>query len=204
MSVMDNKENKEKNERSASRNLVEISAIISIAICVIIFFINYFFKFEYIYVLGLVFFLIGYQLSVRIVVGNIVPRFKKYINVDSKWFKSNKFEERMFKKFNVKKWKNKAPVYEPEEFDIKKNNKEQLIINMCNAELVHEFNILFGYVAIVLSLFMGYVWLFIIASFLAGLVDCIFIMIQRYNRPRAVKLLFRVNEKKKEYEVDIN
>lgn len=151
-------ENKEKNERSASRNLVELSATISIVICVIIFFINYFFK----------------------------------------------FEERMFKKFNIKKWKNKAPVYEPEEFDIKKNNKEQLIINMCNAELVHEFNILFGYVSIVLSVFMGYVWLFIIASLLAGLVDCVFIMIQRYNRPRAMKLLFRVNEKKMNYKVDIN
>ena len=99
----------------------------------------------------------------------------------------------MFKKLNVKKWKNKAPVYDPEEFDFEKNTEDQLIINMCNAEIVHEVNILSGYISLIFVIFLGYVWLFFIGAILGTGMDLIFVIIQRFNRPRMIRYLNRKN-----------
>lgn len=179
---------------SASKNTTELTALSAIILMTVFFILNYYFKKEVLYIIAIIFLIIGFQFGIRVIVGNVVPRFKHKINVNSKWFKTKSFEEQIYKKLSVKKWKNKAPVYDPDEFDFKKNTKEQLIINMCNAELVHEFNILSGYISLVFAIVLGYVWLFLIGAILGTGMDLIFVIIQRFNRPRMIKYLDRKNK----------
>lgn len=182
---------------SVSKNTTELTALSSIILMTVFFVLNYYFNMEVLYIIAIIFLIIGFQFGARVIVGNVVPRFKHKINVKSKWFKTKSFEEHFFKKLNVKKWKNKAPVYDPEEFDFEKNTKEQLIINMCNAEIVHEVNILSGYISLIFAIFLGYVWLFLIGAILGTGMDLIFVTIQRFNRPRIVKYLNRKNNVEK-------
>lgn len=178
---------------SVSKNTTELTALSAIILMTVFFVLNYYFNIEVLYIIAIIFLIIGFQFGVRVIVGNVVPRFKHKINVESKWFKTKSFEEKLFKKLNVKKWKNKAPVYDPEEFDFEKNTKDQLIINMCNAEIVHEVNILSGYISLIFAIFLGYVWLFFIGAILGTGMDLIFVIIQRFNRPRMIRYLNRKN-----------
>ena len=179
---------------SVSKNTTELTALSAIILMTVFFVLNYYFNIEVLYIIAIIFLIIGFQFGVRVIVGNVVPRFKHKINVESKWFKTKSFEEKLFKKLNVKKWKNKAPVYDPEEFDFEKNTEDQLIINMCNAEIVHEINILSGYISLIFAIFLGYVWLFFIGAILGTGMDLIFVTIQRFNRPRMIRYLNRKNK----------
>lgn len=178
---------------SVSKNTTELTALSAIILMTVFFVLNYYFNIEVLYIIAIIFLIIGFQFGVRVIVGNVVPRFKHKINVESKWFKTKSFEEKLFKKLNVKKWKNKVPVYDPEEFDFEKNTEDQLIINMCNAEIVHEVNILSGYISLIFVIFLGYVWLFFIGAILGTGMDLIFVIIQRFNRPRMIRYLNRKN-----------
>ncbi len=180
---------------SVSKNTTELTALSAIILMVVFFVLNYYFNMKILYISAIVFLIIGFQFGIRVIVGNVVPRFKNKINIESEWFKTKSFEEEIFNRLNVKKWKNKAPVYDPEEFDFEKNTKEQLIINMCNAEIVHEVNILSGYISLIFSIFLGYAWLFLIGAILGTGMDLIFVIIQRFNRPRMIKYLNRKNVK---------
>ena len=87
------------------------------------------------------------------------------------------------------------PSYEPELFDPQKHTWNEIAQAMCHAELVHETIILLSFVPILFANLFGALTVFLITSFLAAAFDMIFVIMQRYNRPRVVRLM--VKEKRK-------
>ena len=81
------------------------------------------------------------------------------------------------------------PTYDPRLFSLTENTPQQLTANMCQAEVVHEVIVLGSFLPLLFTLFWGSFPVFLITSVLAAGVDTLFVMLQRYNRPRVLRLL---------------
>ena len=57
------------------------------------------------------------------------------------------------------------------------------------AELVHEGIIVLSFAPILASLAFGATWVFVLTSVLAACYDMLFVVMQRYNRPRILRLM---------------
>ena len=70
---------------------------------------------------------------------------------------------------------------------------------MCGAEIVHEVNVVVSFVPVVLSVIVpvlrSTVLVFVLTSVAAAIFDMLFVIIQRYNRPRMLKLMRRRQNK---------
>lgn len=70
---------------------------------------------------------------------------------------------------------------------------------MCGAEIVHEVNVVVSFVPVVLSVIVpvlrSTVLVFVLTSVAAAVFDMLFVIIQRYNRPRMLKLMRRRQNK---------
>lgn len=135
----------------------------------------------------------SYHFIMRLVVGMVTnPIFHKVYDYNNWWFKQKKFEKRLYKLLKVKDWKEKVPSWSPGAFSLKNKSLHNIAVGMCNAELVHEIIVILSFVPILFSIKFGVPAVFIFTSILAGAFDMIFVIIQRYNRPRIVKLI-RIN-----------
>ncbi len=132
----------------------------------------------------------SYHFIMRLVVGMVTnPIFHKVYDYNNWWFKQKKFEKRLYKLLKVKDWKEKVPSWSPGAFSLKNKSLHNIAVGMCNAELVHEIIVILSFVPILFSIKFGVPAVFIFTSILAGAFDMIFVIIQRYNRPRIVKLI---------------
>ena len=127
----------------------------------------------------------GYHFVMRLAVGWVVPTLTRgRLNPDSFWFRQRPFERKLHRFLRVRRWKGKMPTYNPEEFYFGKNTPEQIIQNSCVAELVHEVIFIASFLPVFAIRFWGAPAVFLITSLLAAGVDCCFVLMQRYNRPR--------------------
>lgn len=62
---------------------------------------------------------------------------------------------------------------------------------MCQSEIVHETIVVFSFLPIVSVVWFGSLPVFIITSVLSAGFDLMFVVMQRYNRPRIIKLIKR-------------
>lgn len=132
----------------------------------------------------------SYHFIMRLVVGMVTnPIFHKVYDYNNWWFKQKKFEKRFYKILKVKDWKEKVPSWSPGAFSLKDKSLHNIAVGMCNAELVHEIIVFLSFVPILFSIKYGVPAVFICTSILAGAFDMIFVIIQRYNRPRIIKLM---------------
>ena len=90
---------------------------------------------------------------------------------------------------SVKKLKDKALTYVPENYDLKQNTLEQIAQNMVKAELDHWINEIISIFSLLFALIWGEFWVFAITAFAAMLFDAQFIVIQRFNRPRVINII---------------
>ena len=135
-----------------------------------------------------------YHFAMRLVVGFFYDRImNNKADLSRWWYQPKGFEKRIYNWLNVKNWKCIMPSYEPELFDPQKHTWNEIAQAMCQAELVHETIILLSFVPIVFAKLFGALPVFLITSFLAAAFDMIFVVMQRYNRPRVIRLA----EKKK-------
>lgn len=148
---------------------------------------------------GVVSFTIMYHLWLRIIMGNITRLLKKHINYNAWWFRERKFEKRLYKLLRVKQWKGKALTYNPELFSLKYNSLEEIANTMSKAETDHWINEIISLSTLLFATVCGAFWIFLIAAIVAMLFDGQFIIIQRYNRPRVVKLLEKRKDKISSY-----
>jgi len=138
---------------------------------------------------GITAFTIMYHLWLRIIMGNVSKLFKKHINYNQWWFKERKFEKKLYKLLKVKKWKGKALTYNPELFSLKDYSLEEIASTMTKAEVDHWINEIISLTTLLFSLLWGEFWIFLITAIISMLFDAQFIVIQRYNRPRIVKII---------------
>ena len=174
--------------------LVIVITVIVTIVCFVLYYGNYN-KNEFILWIGISAFTIMYHFWVRIIMGNVSKIFKKHISYKQKWFKERKFEKGLYKKLHVKNWKDKALTYNPESFSLEKHSLEEIANTMAKSELDHWINELISISTIFFSIIWGEFWIFLITAIAAMIFDSQFIIIQRYNRPRIVKLLERQNKR---------
>lgn len=135
---------------------------------------------------------IFYHISMRLLVGYIMPHSFTYTQF---WFTEKSFEKPLYKKLRVKKWKGRMPSYNPNSYSVENNTLSDIAKTMCRNEVTHEINALLSFVPLIFILPFGAAFVFIITSVVAAAVDMMFAVMQRYNRPRIVKLIERQKRK---------
>lgn len=117
--------------------------------------------------------------------------FRKTYDYRWSWFQPRPWEPRLYRLLRVKRWKARAITYDPREFSFQLHSTEDVINNMCHAETVHELTAVFSLLSILFAIPFGSAAAFFVTAILAAAVDLSSVVIQRYNRPRLVKLLER-------------
>jgi hypothetical protein len=126
----------------------------------------------------------------RLLIGYSVLKITHYsFDYRNRWFSPKKWEAGVYRFLRVKQWKRSMPTYDPSAFSVKEHTLEEVIRNMCGAEIVHEIIVLFSFIPISFSLLFGEFSVFFITSLLAALYDSVFVIMQRYNRPRLTRIL---------------
>lgn len=143
-----------------------------------------------------------YHFAMRLAVGAIVNFImKNKANHNNVWFCEKKFENKLYRLIRVRKWKKYLPTYSPDTFDTGKKTVEEIVGATCQAEIVHEIIMVLSLLPITLISVLGGAVALIATSVLAMLFDCLFVILQRYNRLRLVKIMNRF-EKIKNSECD--
>jgi len=165
--------------------------LITSIICFIMYYRNIY-KNELILLIGIVTFTIMYHFWVRIIMGNVSKLFKKNIKYTQSFFKEKGFEKGLYNFLRVKEWKGKALTYNPESFSLKDNSLEEIANTMTKSEVDHWINEVISLTTIFFSLIWPNLFCaFLISAIVAMIFDSQFIIIQRYNRPRVIKILER-------------
>lgn len=142
--------------------------------------------------LSITFGVTSYHFIMRLITGvGLDLILKNNIDGNGKWFREKPVENKIYKLLKVKKWKKHMPTYNKEYFDIKKHTAEEIIAASCQAEIIHEIIIVLSFLPISLCLWFDPDAVFIITSVLAAVFDSFFVIMQRYNRPRLIKIIKR-------------
>lgn len=125
---------------------------------------------------------------------------KRLYNPDLAFYREHAFEKKLYKRLQVAKWKDKFPEKGSMVGFSKKSLKSppdpayvnQFITETCIGEFVHYLWAIFGFLSLPLTFLVDgtgrYMHVFAIMATLNLLVQIFFSIIQRYNRPRLIKL----------------
>ena len=142
--------------------------------------------------LAITFGTVGYHLWMRLLVGFCFNRFMaNRADYRAWWFRPRRWEAPLYQRLGVKKWKKHLPTYEPELFSPALHSWDEIAQAMCQSELVHETNMPLSFLPLLAVTKFGALPVFLITSVLAAVFDGVFVIIQRYNRPRIIRLLDR-------------
>ncbi len=148
------------------------------------------FEYDVFKTLAITFLITFYHFAIRLFIGFLYQkRFNNNISYNNKWFKVGKWEMEIYKKIKVKAWKKYMPTYNSDNFNIRLNSYEDVAGAMCQGELVHETIIIFSFLPVLASIWFGEIEVFIITSIISAFIDLMFVILQRYNRPRVLRLI---------------
>ena len=140
---------------------------------------------------------VAYHFIMRLAVGYAVNGIMhNRADYTKKWYRLRGFEERLYRKLSVKTWKEKLPAYNPSLFSVKEHSFEEIAQATCQAEIVHEIIAVMSFLPILAVRWFGEPAVFIATSVLSACFDLLFVMIQRYNRPRLVRIAQKKQIKK--------
>ena len=143
-----------------------------------------------IFSLAITFGTVFYHFCMRLIVGLSLNKIlNNRVDYNKKWFKVSHKEQKLYDKLNVKGWKKFLPTYNADLFNPQNHTWHEIAQAMCQAELVHEIIILLSFLPIVSTIWFGALPVFIITSVLSACFDSLFVILQRYNRPRVIKLI---------------
>ena len=173
--------------------IMKIFALVSTILIILFVVLYYSFNYNIFYVLAITSGTTAYHFTMRLFVGySINYFFDNKVNYNRKWFKVSDFEMKLYQILKVKKWKAKMPTYAPETFDLTKHSLDEILMTMCQAEIVHEIIVLFSFVPLFAIILFGSAWAFIITSILSAAFDLMFVIIQRFNRNRIIRIKSKV------------
>jgi hypothetical protein len=133
-----------------------------------------------------------YHFAMRLAVGTVVNLImKNKANYESVFFREKRFEKKLYKLFRVRAWKKHIPTYSPDTFDANKKTLKEIVGATCQAEIVHEVIMVLSFLPIAVIPFFGGATAILTTSLLSMLIDSVFVILQRYNRPRLVKIMIR-------------
>ncbi len=132
----------------------------------------------------------AYHLCIRLMIGLVIHSvLKNYADYTRKWYQIKPWEKKLYKAIKVKKWKTRMPTYNTSFFDVTKHSWDEIAQASCQAEIVDETIIVFSFLPIILSIWVGDYLVFLLTSIAAALFDLLFVIMQRYNRPRILKMM---------------
>ena len=135
---------------------------------------------------------IAYHFVMRLMVGLAFhATMQNQADYRKRWYQVSKREMAVYEKLKVKQWKRRMPTYEPALFDPRLHTWEEIVQAMCQAELVHETIAVLSFLPILAGIWFGEYPVFIVTSVLSAACDMVFVIMQRYNRQRVMKLLNR-------------
>lgn len=138
-----------------------------------------------------------YHFAMRLAVGTIVDLImKNNANHKNIWFREKSFENKLYKLIRLRKWKKYIPTYSPNTFDTSKKTIKEIVGATCQAEVVHEVIMVLSLLPMTFIPFLGGAAALIITSVLSMLIDSVFVILQRYNRPRLIRVMERMNKLK--------
>ena len=139
----------------------------------------------------------AYHLGVRLLVGRAYDRWMgNRADLTRKWYQPRPWEEPLYRRLRVKSWKDRMPTFYPDEFSPKKHSWSEIAQTMCQSELVHETNILVSFLPLAAAVPFGAFWVFFLTSLGGALFDLSLVILQRYNRPRILRLAQRQDRRK--------
>jgi hypothetical protein len=138
-----------------------------------------------------------YHFAMRLFIGSVVNLImKNKADHNSIWFREKRFENKLYKLMRVRKWKKYLPTYSPVTFDTTQKTVKEIVGSTCQAEIVHEIIMVLSLVPIAFIPLLGGAAAIIITSFLSMLIDLTFVILQRYNRPKLIRVMERFEKLK--------
>ena len=138
-----------------------------------------------------------YHFAMRLFIGSVVNLImKNKADHNSIWFREKRFENKLYKLIRVRKWKKYLPTYSPVTFDTTQKTVKEIVGATCQAEIVHEIIMVLSLMPIAFIPLLGGAAAIIITSFLSMLIDLTFVILQRYNRPKLIRVMERFEKLK--------
>ena len=163
--------------------VMKLSAVISFLFAILFFLLKYAGA-------AITFGTICYHFTMRLLVGFVVDQImQNRANYSASWFQQQPWESKIYRLLQVKKWKTHFPTYDPSLFDNHKHTMEEIIQATCQAEIVHEVIFVLSFLPLLAAIHFDSFAVFFITSLLSGCFDMIFVIIQRFNRPRLIRIL---------------
>lgn len=135
---------------------------------------------------------VAYHFLMRLAVESVFSVFmNNKADYSKRRYQARAWEKQLYKRLKVRRWKNKMPTFNPDDFDYRKHSWDEIAQAMCQAETVHEVIAILSLIPIFFSIRFGALPVFVITSVLASLGDMLFVIIQRYNRPRVIRIMER-------------
>ena len=123
--------------------------------------------------------------------------FRYRFDPESFWFSEKSFEKGLYEKMNVKEWKSfvEKLSFHPHKFDMEKHDDAFILGYMCHAELCHEITIILDLMTCLMAgNIIEFIFILILALVLVSL-EMSFITVQRYNKPRLLRIKKRKEER---------
>ena len=138
--------------------------------------------------LGITSMTICYHFTVRLVISGVMDSIDLSQFSPEAWrFRELGFEKKLYKALRVRKWKKYAPTYDDSKFDVTENSVDNVIGETCRAESVHWLCAAASLASITFAAPFGSLLVFLITGIAGALFDLMFVIIQRYNRPRLMR-----------------
>ena len=140
---------------------------------------------------------VAYHVIMRLLVGSVFSAvMRNRADCKKRWYQVGRREMAFYGALRVKTWKRRMPTYDSTLFDLRIHTWAEIAQAMCQAELVHETIAVLSLLPIAAGAWFGAYPVFLITSLLAAACDMLFVMMQRYNRRRIMKLLEREERRK--------
>lgn len=145
--------------------------------------------------LAITFGTIAYHFCMRLLVGGVFNLLlHNKVNYNHKWFQVSEAEAGVYKFLRVHNWKASLPTYDKTLFDPRLHPWHEIAQAMCQAELVHETIAVLSFLPIIASIWFGDFPVFLFTSALSACYDLLFVLLQRFNRPRVLKIIKRTGD----------
>lgn len=183
-----------KQNKNRTPLIMALTMLVSIVMTVVCILLYKWTKYSWLYYSGIVIGMIAVHFVIMHMAAPIAFfAFGRRFNYNSFWFKPKKFEKPLYEFLRVKRWKTHVAAYNQNEYSIEMYGTYGVIMNMCYAEVVHELIFVMSYLPILFGIYISNYLLLFALCCLFSCSHLIFIIIQRYNRPRVVKLYEKQN-----------
>lgn len=184
-------------KKEVKHRTIEIGSVLLVVLLVLSEVIRYYTKLSFLLPVSITLLTTLTHFVLRLLIAALVSiaftRKTNSLNFNNAWFREKKWEKEFYNFIKVKKWKSKMMTYDPSLFDLEKQGLGNLIKESCRAEVIHEAIAITSFLPLLYTFLFGTFPVFLITSIIATVYDMLFVFIQRFNRPRILKILERKN-----------